>query len=349
MANHGDYSRGRATTIVWRSQELFSPMGTFAGVDIGGTKCAVSLGQDHGAEIAVVARHVFPTPPTPEATLAEIIGAIERLSHEGGAVALDAIGVSCGGPLDSRAGLVLSPPNLPGWDRIDVVAPLRDRFDVPVGLQNDADAGALAEWTWGAGRGRRNMIFLTFGTGMGAGLILNGALYTGANGMVGEVGHMRLEDDGPLGYGKAGSFEGFCSGGGIARLARAMAVKRLEGGSTLYCPTPADLPSVTAQRVGEAARRGDRLALDVFDIVGRQLGRGLAMLVDILNPELIVIGGIYGRQRAILEPIALAELRKEALPRSLSACEIVPAGLGERVGDVASLCVALHTSASERS
>lgn len=317
-----------------------------AGVDIGGTKCAVSLGRERGAGIDVVARHAFLTPPSPEAAMAEILATTERLTAAHGETPLGAIGVSCGGPLDSRAGLVLSPPNLPGWDRIDVVAPLRDRFGVPVALRNDADAGALAEWTWGAGQGCRSMIFLTFGTGMGAGLILDGRLYEGTNGLAGEVGHVRLERDGPVGYGKAGSFEGFCSGGGIARLARSMAEASLRGGGTppLYCPTPDALPRVTAQGVGEAARQGDALALDVWGIVGRQLGRGLAILVDILNPERIVIGSIYGRQRALLEPLTMRALREEALPGALAACEIVPAALGEGIGIMAGLAVALHTA-----
>jgi glucokinase len=178
---------------------------------------------------------------------------------------------------------------------------------------------------------------------MGAGLILNGQLYAGANDMAGEVGHVRLAEDGPVGYGKAGSFEGFCSGGGIAQLARTLAAERLQSGLVpLYCPTLADLPQVTAGKVGEAAQRGDAPALEVFETVGRYLGRGLALLVDILNPERIIIGSIYGRQRSILEPIALRVLREEALPHSLAACQIVPAGLGERVGDYASLSIALY-------
>jgi glucokinase len=210
-----------------------------------------------------------------------------------------------------------------------------------VAVQNDANACALAEWRWGAGRGCRNMIFLTFGTGMGAGLILDGKLYSGTNDMAGEVGHVRLENDGPVGYGKAGSFEGFCSGGGIAQLARQMAEECLRvGQSPLYCPTLADLPHVTTQRVAEAAQQGDELALQVLDIVARKLGRGLAMLVDILNPERIVLGSIWGRQRALLEPVTMQVLQEEALSYSFSVCQIVPAGLGESVGDLAALAVA---------
>ncbi len=321
-------------------------MSILAGVDIGGTKCAVCLGKwDHaaGTSIEIIAKSSFPTPASPHAAIQGLVEALERLMAEHGVTELQAVGISCGGPLDSKAGLICSPPNLPNWDRIDVFTPFRQRFGVTVGLQNDANACALAEWKWGAGVGCRNMIFLTFGTGMGAGLILNGQLYSGTNDMAGEVGHVRIDDDGPVGYGKAGSFEGFCSGGGIAKLARSMAEQRIAAGKPpMFCPTVHDLDAITAKKVGEAAQHGDPLALELFEIVGRKLGRGLAMLVDILNPERIVIGSIYGRQSSLLEPIVLAELRKEALPLALDVCRIVPAGLEENVGDLAGLSVALN-------
>jgi glucokinase len=268
---------------------------------------------------------------------------MEQLMQEHHIPALHAIGISCGGPLDSAAGLILSPPNLPGWDRIDAVTPLKQRFGVPVGLQNDANACALAEWKWGAGTGTRNMIFLTFGTGMGAGLILDGRLYSGTNDMAGEVGHMRLDPEGPEGYGKQGSFEGYCSGGGIAKLARSMAQQWLaDGRQTLLCSNPEQLEWITAKLVGEAAAADDELALEVMKTVGRQLGRGLSVLVDVLNPERIVIGSIYARQQTLLEPYMLEQLHAEALALSLKACTVVPAGLGEQVGDAASLSVAQY-------
>lgn len=320
-------------------------MTVLAGIDIGGSKCAVCLGSQDGERISVIAKRRVATPPTPQATLDWLGSSLQALLEESGRRLL-AIGVSCGGPLDSRRGLILSPPNLPGWDAIDVVTPFAERFGVPVALQNDANAGALAEWRWGAGRGCRNMVFLTFGTGMGAGLILDGKLYTGTNDMAGEVGHIRLDDDGPLGYGKAGSFEGFCSGGGIAQLARSLAIQAMqEGEPPLYCPTPAALDGITTEKVGLAAQEGDVTALQVFDIVARQLGRGLSVLVDILNPERIIMGSIWLRQRPLLQPATLATLRAEALARSLSVCEVAPAGLGESVGDLAGLSVALQALA----
>jgi glucokinase len=313
-----------------------------AGVDIGGTKCAISLGETDGDNIHLLGKTRFLTPPTPQATLDAVIDAVDALLAQHSTASLEAIGVSCGGPLNSRSGLILSPPNLPGWDRIDIISPLHARYRVPVGLQNDANACALAEWKWGAGRGFENLIFLTFGTGMGAGLILNGKLYSGSSDMAGEVGHIRLEQYGPTGHGKAGSFEGFCSGGGIAQIASQLAEDAIRSGTPpSFCPTLADLPSITAESVARSVHKGDLVAHMVFEIVAYQLGHGLAILIDILNPQLIIIGSIYTRQQALLEPLVLDVLRTEVLPQSLSVCQIVPSALGESLGDFASLSVAL--------
>ena len=318
-----------------------------AGIDIGGTKCTVCIGLAQGTGVTILDRRQFATPDSPEATLTALSDGLTALLKEHPEAPLSAVGVSCGGPLDSARGLILSPPNLPGWDRVDVVTPFRVRFGVPAALQNDANACAVAEWRWGAGRGVQSLVFLTFGTGMGAGLILDGRLYAGASDMAGEVGHVRLAEDGPLGYGKRGSFEGFCSGGGIARLAQSRALEAIQAGAPpTFCPTLADLDGITAASVGKAAEAGDPLAREIYETVARYLGRGLAMLVDVLNPERIVIGSIYGRQQTLLEPVALATLRDEAHPHALAACEIVPAGLGEHVGDFAGLAVALMATQS---
>jgi glucokinase len=316
--------------------------GLLAGIDIGGTKCAVSLGRAEGDRIDVIDKVRFPTPSTPDETLTTFIEQLQNLlSRQSSPLA--GIGISCGGPLDSRQGLILSPPNLPGWDAIAVVERFRGVFQVPTALQNDANAGALAEWLWGAGRGCENMIFLTFGTGMGAGLILNGRLYSGTNDMAGEVGHVRLAESGPVGYGKAGSFEGFCSGGGIRQLAMARAEAAIKAGNPpSFAPTEADLPDITAERV---ANSDDPLAREIFETVAARLGQGLAVLIDILNPQRIVIGGIYMRQQALLESTMQAVLRQEALSYALDVCQIVPAGLGELIGDYAALAVARYQTA----
>jgi glucokinase len=314
-----------------------------AGLDIGGTKCAVVIGTEDLQGIQILAKQSFPTPDTPEKALTKMMDALEKMLSEQKEYVLTAIGISCGGPLDSKKGLILSPPNLPNWDQIDVLTPLRDRFQVPVSVQNDANACGLAEWKWGAGKGTQNMVFLTFGTGMGAGFILDGRLYTGTNDMAGEVGHVRLEQDGPIGYGKAGSFEGFCSGGGIARLAQMMVKEWFsQGKTTAICSSREEIAEITAKSVADAANAGDELANQVYQIVGQKLGRGLALLIDMLNPEKIIVGSIYLRQEALLKPIVMEELRKEALPFSLEVCEVVPSGLKESVGDLASLSVAKY-------
>ncbi|MCC6803207.1 MAG: ROK family protein [Anaerolineae bacterium] len=313
--------------------------GLLAGIDIGGTKCAVSLGISNGAEILIQANQRFVTPSTPDSAIAKLTATLRELLAAQDQP-LSAIGISCGGPLDSRRGIVLSPPNLPGWDEVPIVARFRDAFGVPTTLQNDANAGALAEWLWGAGKGCQNLIFLTFGTGMGAGLILDGRLYSGTNDMAGEVGHIRLTETGPIGYGKAGSFEGWCSGGGIQRLAVTKAEAAIRAGNPpSFCPTLDDLPLITTERV---AKSDDPLARGIFQTVGRRLGRGLAILIDVLNPQRIVIGSIFLRQRELLEAPMYAVLREEALSYALDVCEIVPAGLGESIGDYAALAVALY-------
>ena len=315
------------------------------GIDIGGTKCAVisgNLAQDR--QVSITGKRVFATETAKgfNHTLQNIYTNIDAELEKTGLASKDlaAIGISCGGPLDSKKGLILSPPNLPGWDQIPIVELIEKRYGVKTAVQNDANACALAEWKYGAGRGFSNVIFLTFGTGMGAGLILDGRLYAGTNDMAGEVGHIRLERTGPVGYGKAGSFEGFCSGGGIAQLARTLALEQLQMGLQVsFCKSMNDLDILTAKVVAEAALNGDPLALEIYRICGRYLGKALSTLIDILNPEVIVLGSIYGRSQELIEPSMRTAIEQETLSLSRKVCKIVPAGLGESIGDYAALSV----------
>ncbi|MGI6201731.1 MAG: ROK family protein, partial [Christensenellales bacterium] len=179
--------------------------------------------------------------------------------------------------------------------------------------------------------------------GMGAGLILNGQLYCGADDMAGEVGHVRVAPEGPAGYGKQGSFEGFCSGGGLAQLGRSFALEALQRGERpSYCPDFAALQAVTARSLAEAAQAGDPTAQAVWRRCGDYLGRGLALLVDVLNPQAIVIGSIYARSGELLRGAMEAALGGEALPHSRRNLRILPAALGERLGDMAALAVAAN-------
>ena len=255
----------------------------------------------------------------------------------------EAVGISCGGPLDSKRGVILSPPNLIGWDNIPIVQQISEAFGVPAFLCNDADAGALAEWTFGAGRGCEHMVFMTFGTGLGAGLILNGKLYTGASNFAGEIGHVRLDKYGPVGYGKSGSAEGFCSGNGIAQLARTRIIERLQmGGTTSLAATPEEAERVTAKALGQAAAAGDAFALSIFEEVGEQFGRILAILADVLNPELVVAGGVYMRAHQFMDDSMWRSLRRESLAGAATALRVLPSLLGEKIGDYAALTVAVN-------
>ncbi|HEY8916181.1 MAG TPA: ROK family protein [Chitinophaga sp.] len=321
------------------------------GFDIGGTKCAVILGEEKsGDRLEIRDKITVPTDrPVYEmiAALYEHAGALlERNAIEPDA--LQGIGISCGGPLSSKRGVILSPPNLPGWDNVPIVEMTSKRFHKPVLLQNDANAGAMAEWKYGAGKGYDNLVFLTFGTGMGAGLILNGRLYSGTADLAGETGHMRLSDMGPVGFGKAGSFEGWCSGGGIAQLAQIRVRQQLQMGKQVsFCGRLEDLPGLNAKLVAEAAYKGDATALEIYRDCGTYLGKALALLIDILNPEIILLGSIYGRAQSLLEPAMRAVLEKEALRASYEACKIMPASLAENIGDIAALSLAVQAAANK--
>lgn len=305
----------------------------YIGVDVGGTKCAVTLGNEIGE---VLKKIYFETTDVSD-TIDNIIDGVRKLG------ACDAIGISCGGPLDSKTGVIMSPPNLPGWDNIPIVSMLETEFHTPVFLQNDADACALAEWKFGAGIGTKNMVFCTFGTGLGAGLILNGSLYTGASNMAGELGHIRLSEHGPVGYGKAGSFEGFCSGGGIAQIGMTVARELLQQGKKVsFCDSLDELDQITARKIAEQSAVGNEDALEVYRICGRMLGKGLAIVIDLLNPEKIVLGSIFARAGQYLIREMEKVLEKECLPQAFINCQIVPAELGENLGDIAALSVAAN-------
>ena len=295
------------------------------GLDIGGTKCAISTGECSADSIKILSREEFPTAGLDwRQVLEEFAGRISALtaspSHP---LDIPAIGISCGGPLDSQKGVILSPPNLPGWDNVPIVKFFADRFHVPVAVQNDANACALAEYRFGAGRGTRNMVFMTFGTGLGAGIVIDGKLYSGTNDNAGEIGHIRLAPEGPVGYNKEGSAEGFCSGAGIARLAKIR--KGLD---------------LTTKEIFARVRAGDPDCTEVFRESAEKLATILAFTIDILNPEVITLGGVFMRNADLFMKIVDPILDREALPLARKVCRIVPAGLGESVGDYAALAVA---------
>ncbi len=316
------------------------------GFDIGGTKCAVVLGKDYIPESVnelIVDKTVFPTNVERgyEAILEEMLKTADELLKRNNITSptteLCGIGISCGGPLNSKAGTINCPPNLPDWDNVPICHIFEEHFGIRPNLQNDANACAVAEWKFGAGKGTNNMVFLTFGTGMGAGLILDGRLYSGTNDMAGEVGHIRLADNGPLGYGKLGSFEGFCSGGGIKRLGESVIGEAIKNGEK----TSLENAEISAKTIAIEAKNGDNVAKRVYNICAEKLGLGLSILIDILNPEVIVIGSIYARSGELFDEIITEIIEKEALKESASVCKIRPALLGDSIGDFAAIGLAM--------
>lgn len=296
------------------------------GVDIGGTKTSVSIGSLDGT---LLAKKAFPTKGSAQSVVAACYSVIEELLESQNVSNPLCIGISCGGPLDSDKGLIQSPPNLPGWDNIPIVEYFSKRFSIPAYLENDANACALAEWYWGNGKGFDSIVFLTFGTGLGAGLILDGKLYRGASGLSGEVGHWRMASEGPYCYHKHGSWESFSSGSGISALYYQKTQKH-----------------ASAKHVCDLAQAGDFEALSVIEQSARMLGLGLSLLIDLLNPQRIIIGSIFSRSESLYRPLMTKVLESECLEGTLGVCKVVPSLLGEQLGDMAALGIARMNSST---
>ncbi len=312
----------------------------YAGIDIGGTKCAVILAAADENSIEILKKERFPTQygGDPYAIIDRFCDILEEFRRD---APFESVGISCGGPLDSKSGVIKRPPNLPSWDNIPICRIISERLRVPARLRNDADACAIAEWRYGAGRGCESMIFLTFGTGFGAGLILGGRLFSGSSDRAGEIGHVRAGHFGPSGYGKTGSFEGFCSGGGIAQLGYTIGLAHYQNGDRpLYWS--AERSDITAKTIAEAAVAGDAAALETYALCGERLGQALSVMIDLLDPERIVIGGIYPRSAGLLLPHILPVIERECLPGALDRCRILPARLSEQIGDFAAVRIAME-------
>jgi len=265
--------------------KLTLPDQCVAGIDIGGTKIALALA---GTDGTVTEKTRFPTRVAdgPRAILERVFGEMERMLESSGS-RLAAVGVGCGGPLDRHRGLILSPPNLPGWDEFPIVALLEERFGAPVLLDNDANAAALGEHRYGAGRGLKHLVYITISTGIGGGVIVSNKLVHGVYDGAGEVGHMTVLPGGPLcGCGARGCLEALCSGTSIARRAH----ERLAAGEESYLSS-LERGELTAQAVASAARAGDALASRVWYDTIRHLSVGVGNVFHALAPEAVIIGG----------------------------------------------------------
>jgi glucokinase len=311
---------------------------TVIGLDIGGSKIACVEGCSDGR---ILQREAIATAGTEPfhaqfPALVQMIKSIRLRARADGREVV-ALSVAVGGPLKIREGVLLNPPHLPGWHNVRLKERLTAEFpDLPVLVEHDGNAGALAEFHFGIGRHRgdlNHLIFLTFGTGLGGGFILNGRIVHGASDTCGEVGHWRLSRGGPVAYGKQGSWEAFSSGAGLMQLAHRQSPLRW----------PLDTP---VRALIDAMLADDPEALIVATEGGRRLGQGLAMLIDALNPQVIVLGSLaVALGDRILAP-ARSVVAEEALPQAAAACEIVPSVLGAGIGDMASLMAAFSDHAT---
>jgi glucokinase len=303
------------------------------GLDIGGTKIACVEGTGTGQ---ILQRSEMPTEASRpfEQTFPALLEAIkgqQDLARDAGREIV-ALSVSVGGPLRIQQGVLHNPPHLPGWHNVALKPRLAQAFPtLPVYIEHDGNAGALAEFHFGAATvraGIRHLIFLTFGTGLGAGFIIDGRIVHGACDTAGEIGHWRLSPEGPEGYGKRGSWEGFASGAGLVQLAGRMYPRRWQ-------------PHTAIRELVDAMLSDDPDALAVAAMAGSRMGQGLALLIDALNPQLIVLGTLAVVLAERVLRTARQVVAQEALAQAAAACEIVPALLGKRIGDVAALMAAV--------
>ncbi len=306
-------------------------------VDLGGTQIRTALCDPQGQIYRRIAR---PTGAAdgPAPVIGRLIEAINEAIGDTPAEQIVGIGMDAPGPLNPVTGIVLSPPNLPGWRQIPLRSLISQRFGRPAFLNNDANVAALAENTYGAGRGVRDMIYLTVSTGVGSGIIADGRMVQGVSGLGAEAGHMIVEPDGPLcNCGHRGCLEAFASGTGIARYA----VERIKAGkkTRITKMVGGDLGKVTARVVNEAAQLGDKVGSQAFRRAGRYLGIGIANLLRLFNPQMVVLGGSVMKAGPLLTEPMWDAIRDSAPRLYWEGLAIVPAALGD---DVALLgCIAL--------
>jgi predicted NBD/HSP70 family sugar kinase/phosphoheptose isomerase len=300
------------------------------GFDIGGTKTLAVIGTVSG-EVLDQISIITPIGASFKEAFSIMVSIADDLikrTGEAGYFAPSVISVSIGGPLDIEKGIIYSPPHLGNWVGAPLKETLERHFRLPVFIEHDGNAGALAEAYFGAAKGFENVIYLTMGTGLGAGLILNGEIYRGTTDASGEVGHIRIADQGPFEYGKAGSWEGFCSGAGMVKLAKMRYPHLFPEGTT-------------TQQLVIKALSGNQDACKLIEEVGEWLGKGIALLIDILNPQIVIVGTLGVVLGDLLLEPARGVVRNDALHISSQACKIVPAQLSDSLGSVSALIAAV--------
>jgi glucokinase len=329
------------------------------GVDLGGTSLRVAAYRPEAGLLDLIS---LPTrlDAGPVAVVEDMCGAIRELAarfaqdHQ-----VAGVGIGSPGPLELPAGRLHRPPNLPGWDGFHLLAEVEKRIAIPVAIESDANAAALAEFQLGLGleTGVDSLCMLTLGTGVGNGIILNGKLWHGAAGMGGEAGHLTIEPDGqPCGCGNRGCLEACASATALANAAE----RRIQSGQAPgLASIKSSRGSLTALDLAEAARSGDCDALEIFAWTGRALGIGLADLINMLNLPLYVIGGGVANSWDLLSTFLFEELERRSYVYALTApgrcasggmpgggTRVLPAKLGAEAGLLGACILPLHVSES---
>lgn len=326
---------GRPRTLL----EVDPKAGYIAGIDMGASHMRIVI-TNFGADVIVEREIPFDIANGPDFCVAQANDLLESLLAEIGLsmAHLSAVGIGVPGPIASNAGMVIAPPIMPGWDRFPIRDTLENLWRRPVSVNNDAELGALGEWAYGAGRGARDLAYIKVGTGIGAGLLIDGRIYRGSTGSAGEIGHLTMENNGPLcTCGNRGCLEAFSGGHAIAQ----HAIRAIQHGKRTRL---AQIPQseVTAKDVAAAAQRGDLVAQQVMEEAGEHLGVAIAGLVNIFNPDIIVVGGGVAQIGDLfLEPIRKA-VAQRSLPAAADNVRITTAVLGRRSSSLGAVVQALN-------
>jgi glucokinase-like ROK family protein len=330
--------------------EINPNQGLVAAVDMGAMHLSVALG-DFSARILEEIEVPFRVDQGPEESLQQADATLRELLKNRGLSTSDlaAIGVGVPGPVIAEKGMVMAPPIMPGWDRFPIRLTLESQWGTAVTLNNDAELGALGEWAYGAGRGEKNLAFIKVGSGIGAGLIINQQIYGGTTGSAGEIGHLTVDENGPLcTCGNRGCLEAFAGGHAIASQARKLVAS---GKRTLLSELNAD--SISARDVAEAARRGDLTAQEIIQRSGTFIGIAIAGLINLINPSTVIIGGGVAQVGDLLTGPIRQAVRERSLRASEHGVRITTAMLGRRSSLIGALVqainVALHTAIEHRS
>jgi len=330
--------------------EINPARGFVAGIDMGASHLSIVL-TDYSAQVIDEVEVPFNIADGPVTCLGQANTLLTDLlkKNELTPASLSAIGMGVPGPIASEAGTVFAPPIMPGWDNYPIQANLEEKWNLPVSLNNDAELGALGEWAYGAGRGENFLAYIKVGTGIGSGILLNGQVYRGATGSAGEIGHLTIEENGPLcECGNAGCLEALAGGRAIARQAQ----EAIRKGNRTLLASLGPVEQITARDVASAARRGDLVSQQIISRAGSYLGIALAGLVNLFNPRTIVVGGGVAQVGdLLLQPIrdTIARRSIQASARTVKINTAILRRHSSAMGAIVqALSIALHQVTEQR-